>query len=264
MDYLIYPLCGIFAGLIAGLFGVGGGLVVVPVLASVFVLQGFAPDRIMHLALGTSLVTIVATASSSALAHHRRGSVRWALFRRLVPGIVIGAWLGGMLADRLPSADLRLAFGLAECALGLYMWWHHTPRVSVVTARPPGTALLLGAGTGIGGISSLAGIGGGTLTVPFLVRLGQPMASAVGTSAACGVPIALAGSASYLYWGWSVSNLPPLATGYLYWPAALSIMLFGALCAPLGAALSHRLPERALKRGFALLLMLMGVKMLLF
>ncbi len=263
MEILIYPICGVFAGLIAGLFGVGGGLIVVPVLASVFAWQSLAPAHTMQLALGTSLVTIVATSLASTWSHQRYGGVHWAIFRRLAPGIVVGSWLGAGLADRLDSDDLRLGFGLAECLLGVYMWFK---KPGLVQAEPasPHVAALLGGGVGIGAVSSLAGIGGGTLTVPYLLRSGLAMTRAVGTSAACGVPIAVFGSLSYLYFGWDQAGLPEQAWGYLYWPAALGIMLMSAVCAPLGAAWAQRLPPTALKRGFALLLVLMGVKMLFF
>lgn len=263
MEFLIYPLCGAFAGVIGGLFGVGGGLVVVPVLSTVFAWQALAPEQTMHMALGTSLTTIIATAASSTLAHHRRGSVDWRIFLLLVPGIIVGTWLGGALADQLGSTDLRIGFGIAECLLGLYMWRRRPDRVEGGASVTAGFALT-GAGVGIGTISSLAGIGGGTLTVPYLVRRGLRMTRAVGTSAACGLPIALSGSLSYMYWGWDAHGLPPHALGYVYWPAALGIMAVSALFAPLGAHLAHRLPAPMLRRGFAVLLLVMGGKMLLF
>lgn len=263
MEWLIYPVAGAAAGLLAGLFGVGGGLVLVPVLASVFTWLALAPAHTMQLALGTSLATIIATAASSTRAHQRRGSVRWDLFRRLAPGIVIGSWLGAGIADAARSEDLKIAFGLAECALGLYMWFKPPVPVSA-GQRLPGPWGLTAVGGGIGTISALAGIGGGTLTVPFLSRCRLAMAQAVGTSAACGLPIAVAGSLSYVLWGWDQPGLPPLSLGYVYWPAALGIVVASVLTAPAGAALAHRLPERALKRGFAALLVLLGVKLLLF
>ncbi len=264
MDWLIYPACGALAGLIAGLFGVGGGLIVVPVLASLFDWQGLAPASTMHLALGTSLFSMIATSLSSTVSHHRHGGVDWRQFSRLAPGIVLGSWIGAGLADRLGSTELRQGFGVAAMLLGLSLWRRRAAAPPLPGALPdrPGTQSL--AGLGIGSVSALAGIGGGTLTVPYLLRRGLPMVRAAGTSAACGLPIALFGSASYLYWGWNQAGLPPQSWGYLYWPAALGLLLGSVPCAPLGAALAHRLPARALKRGFAVLLLLLGAKMLFF
>lgn len=264
MDWLIYPLCGAFAGLTAGLFGVGGGLIVVPVLASLFQWQALAPDSSMQMALGTSLLTMIATALSSTLSHHRLGGVDWAQFARLAPGIIIGSWLGAGLADQLDSTALRRAFGVAAILLGLRMWRRKGPALRAAPSQPPGQGWQSLAGLGIGTISALAGIGGGTLTVPYLLRRGLAMARAAGTSAACGLPIALFGSASYLYWGWDQPGLPAQSWGYLYWPAALGLLLGSVPCAPLGASLAHRLPGPMLQRGFAVLLLLLGVKMLIF
>lgn len=264
MEFLIYAACGAVAGVLAGLFGVGGGLVIVPVLVSVFVWQGMTPGIVMQLALGTSLTTIIVTASSSTLAHHRRGAVRWDLVRKLAPGIIIGTWAGAALADLSDSQTLSLAFGLAECGLGLYLWFKR-PLAASHTRQESGWAGMptAAAGAVIGAVSALAGIGGGTLTVPYLSRGGVLMNRAVATSAACGLPIALSGCVSYIVWGWAQPGLPDWASGYVYWPAALGIMCLSALCAPLGARLAHALPERVLKKCFAGLLLLLGLKMLL-
>lgn len=263
MELLIYAACGAVAGVLAGLFGVGGGLVIVPVLVSVFSWQALAPDSLMQMALGTSLATIVATSASSTWSHHKRGAVRWGLFLRLAPGIVAGTWLGAWLADLSDSADLQLAFGLAECALGVYLWFKRPAADDAAQEQPSSVTVTAMAGLGIGSISALAGIGGGTLTVPYLVRKGLRMSRAVATSASCGMPIALSGCISYMVWGWGQSGLPAGATGYVYWPAALGIMCMSAACAPMGAWLAHRLSDKVLKKSFAALLMLLGLKLLL-
>lgn len=262
MEWSIYLAAGAVAGLLAGLFGVGGGLIVVPVLASVFAWLMVAPDHLMQLALGTSLATIVATSASSTLAHHRHGGVNWALVGALAPGIIAGTWLGAGIADLARSEHLRWAFGVAEILLGVYLWRKGSAS-TVTKGQVPGAVGLTAAGGVIGTVSSLAGIGGGTLTVPFLVRSGLVMANAVGTSAACGLPIAIAGSAAYAVAGWNAPGLPAQALGYVYWPAALGIMVASVCTAPLGARLAHRLPSSLLKRGFAGLLVLLGFKMLL-
>ena len=217
----------------------------------------------MHLALGTSLATIVGTSLSSSWSHHKRGSVRWDVALKLAPGIVIGTWLGAAIADHANSEDLKIGFGIAEMLLGVYIWRKKaaTERVQESNWSIP---TVTGAGLGIGSLAALAGIGGGTLSVPYLLRSGLAMTRAVGTSAACGVPIAISGSLSYLYWGWDAPGLPPHAWGYVYWPAALGIMLTSASCAPFGAMLAHRWSEASLKKAFALLLVLLGAKMLFF
>lgn len=262
LDILVYLAAGAVAGLIAGLFGVGGGLIVVPVLVSVFSWHEFASQHLMQLALGTSLATIIATSSSSILAHYRRGSVRWDLFWRLVPGIACGAWLGAGLAKLLPSQNLQWLFGIAECGLGAYMWFKPAAVEHAAPAKPWPIWQGPLAGSFIGSISALAGIGGGTVTVPYLSRTGVRMTQAVGTSAACGLPIALVGCLSYIIWGWHQPALPAWSSGYVYWPAALAIASMSFLLAPAGARLAHRLPDAVLKKAFAGLLLLLGLKML--
>ena len=264
MEYLIYAVCGATAGILAGLFGVGGGLVIVPVLVSVFAWQGIEQGQLMQLALGSSLTTIIATSASSTIAHHKRRAVRWNLVVKLAPGIIIGTWFGAALADATDSSQLKLAFGLAECCLAVYVYKNrssHARPLSEPVWHWPRTSL---AGSCIGLISALAGIGGGTVTVPYLSRGGLKMSKAVATSAACGLPIAISGSISYMIWGWGQTGLPSGSTGYVYWPAVLAIVCLSSLFAPLGAYWAHRLSETTLKRGFAALLMLLGLKMLLF
>ncbi|MGJ8671133.1 MAG: sulfite exporter TauE/SafE family protein [Oceanococcus sp.] len=263
MEFLIYGVCGAVAGVLAGLFGVGGGLVIVPVLVSVFTWQSLGSGFVMQLALGTSLTTIIATSASSTWSHHRRGSVRWDLFIRLAPGIVLGTWLGAGLADVSNSEGLRVGFGIAECALGIYLWFKRPAAERAAPETNWNWQNSSAVGGVIGVISALAGIGGGTLTVPYLLRGGLLMNRAVATSAACGLPIAVSGSLSYVVWGWGEVGLPAAATGYVYWPAALGIVSFSVLCAPFGAYLAHRLPEKILKKAFAALLILLGLKMLL-
>lgn len=263
MDFLIYAACGAVAGVLAGLFGVGGGLVIVPVLVSVFAWQGMPADSLMQLALGTSLTTIVATSLSSTWAHHKRGAVRWDLFVRLAPGIVAGTWLGAWLADLSESVHLQYTFGAAECALGVYLWFKRPAKEQAGGEQQVSLLATTGAGLGIGSLSALAGIGGGSLTVPYLVRRGLLMSRAVATSASCGLPIALSGSISYMVWGSGQANLPAWATGYVYWPAAIGIMCLSAACAPLGARLAHSLSDTLLKKIFAGLLMVLGLKLLL-
>jgi uncharacterized membrane protein YfcA len=251
---------GAVAGTLAGLLGVGGGLVIVPVLALVFRHGGFDPAIIMHLAIGTSLATIVFTSISSVRAHHRRGAVLWSLVWRLAPGIVLGALLGAALADAMQSLWLSRLFGGFELLVALQM---------ALGLRPaphrglPGAAGMLGAGGVIGTVSAIVGIGGGTLTVPFLSWCNVQMRNAVATSSACGLPIAVAGALGFVLTGLGTPGLPAWSTGYVYWPAFLGIVIASVAFAPLGAALAHRLPAAGLKRVFAVLLAVIGMRFLL-
>lgn len=259
MELILYLVLGAVAGTLAGLLGVGGGLLIVPVLAWMFLLQGHSPEVLMHMAVGTSLATIVMTSISSVRAHHGRGAVLWAAFARLAPGIVFGAWLGVMLAGSLRGDTLRQVFGVFELLVAVQMW--------INRPVPPHRALPGAAGMGlagmvIGAVSAVVGIGGGTLTVPFLQWCNVAMRQAVATAAATGLPIALAGAVGYVVAGWGNPALPGMATGYLYWPSFLGIVAASVLFAPLGAYWAHRLPARQLKRFFALFLAMLGIWML--
>jgi uncharacterized membrane protein YfcA len=252
-------LLGGFAGLAAGLLGVGGGLLIVPVLAGLFDSQGFSPAFVMQLAVGTSLATIVITSLSSAWSHHRRGAVIWRQVAQLGLGILFGAWLGAAMAHRLDGGVLSAIFALFEFAVAAQMLWGGLPAAH---RRLPGRLPSAAAGLVIGAVSAILGIGGGTLTVPWLVWHNVDIRQAVGTSAACGLPIALAGALGFVVAGWRVEGLPPGATGYVYWPAAGAIVLTSMLAAPLGAHLAHTLPRERLKKAFAGLLVLLGLLML--
>ncbi len=257
---LLYLLLGAAAGLLAGLLGVGGGLIIVPVLAWILPSQGIPSSSVMHTALATSLATILFTSLSSVRAHHQRGAVRWDLVALLAPGILLGALLGAFLADLLPSSRLRQIFGLFELLVAIQIGLALIPPARGGIPGRLGNTL---AGGGIGTLSALVGVGGGTLTVPYLVWCSVTMRQAVATSAACGLPIALAGTLGFVVAGWSLTDEVPWTLGYLYLPALLGIAIGGIAFAPLGAALSHRLPAHHLKRLFALLLAVLGIVMLL-
>lgn len=259
--FLIYLLVGALAGLVAGLLGVGGGVVIVPVLAFLFHAQGFTESNIMHLALGTSLATIAVTSLSSIVAHHRLGSFNWRLVKWLTPGLVVGAALGALLADAVASIALQRFFGLFEMGVALYMFLGARAAGSV--EREIAAGELMATGAVIGTFSSMLGIGGGAMTVPYLTWRGRMMREAVAVSAACGFPIALAGGAGYLLAGLDAPFLPSLATGYLYWPAFLAIATTSLFMAPLGAKLAHKLPVGQLKRLFSLILFVIGMLMLI-
>jgi uncharacterized membrane protein YfcA len=232
----------------------------VPALLFVLGKSQFSAEYMMHVAVSTSLATIIFTSLSSAAAHHRRRAVQWREAGFLTPGIVAGAAAGAATASWLSSDVLRLVFGVFECLVALQML-----RGIAAHAREtaPPAAGLAGAGAVIGGLSTILGIGGGVLTVPFLAWSGMDMRRAVATSSVCGVPIALAGTGAMIVAGLDAQNLPAGTTGYVYWPAALAIALTSVLFAPLGAHLAHTLPVAVLKRLFAILLALIGLRMLL-
>jgi len=255
-----YLALGAAAGTMAGLFGVGGGLIIVPALVVAFGLQGVAPEVIMHLAVGTSLATIVVTGASSAWAHHQKGSIHREWFLALLPGLLLGAIGGVFVAGALSGGVLGTLFGLFVIAVAVRMVLDRGP---VPGSVAPGRAGMALAGGVIGGVSALFGIGGGTLCVPWLTRCGAQMTRAVGTSAACGIPIALFGAATFAVVGWGNPQLPAGATGFVMWPAFLGIVLASVPFARLGARLAHRLPARVLKLAFAALLTLVGLRFLL-
>lgn len=262
MDWLIYPLVGSLSGLLAGLFGIGGGLVIVPVLVAWFTATGGAvpPELRMHFAIGSSLGVIVFTSVSSLLAHHRRGAVLWDVVLRLVPGILLGGLAGAAVADALSNDRLKSLFGLFVLAIAVHMVRGRLPSAH---QSLPGVIGFVLAGLVIGTFSALAGIGGGVMTVPFLVWCAVPMRTAVGTAAACTLPVAVAGVIGFVIAGWSAGGAVPWATGYVYWPAVAGIAVASVLTAPLGARLAHTLPVPQLRRAFAVLLGVLGLRMLL-
>jgi len=255
-----YLLLGAFAGTVAGLLGVGGGLIIVPVLAALFARQGIEPGIIMHLAVGTSLATMVVTSISSVYSHHRHGAVLWGIFWRLTPGIIVGAWIGSWLASLLPTREFKLIFGAFELLVAAQMAFGLKPPAS---SSVPGSIGLTTAGSVIGTVSAIVGIGGGTLTVPFLTWCQVKIHNAIATSAACGLPIAVAGSIGFMVTGSSQNSLPGYASGFVYWPAFLGIVIASAMFAPLGAKLAHRLSTKKLRVVFAMFLVGLGGWMLL-
>jgi uncharacterized membrane protein YfcA len=260
LDILIIILVlGAVAGLTAGLLGVGGGLIIVPVLSWLFYRQGVDAGVIMQLAVGTSLATIVATSVSSAWAHYQHRAIEVALFMRLVPGILIGALLGAQVADALPEAGLRRVFAVFELLVALQMFFGLQP---AARWRLPATTGLVLAGVIIGLVSAVVGVGGGTLTVPFLLACAVSLRHAIGTSAACGFPIAVAGSLGFIVAGWQHPALPDYSLGYVYLPAFAGIIVTSVLTAPLGAWLAHHLPVAMVRRLFALFLLAVGLRML--
>lgn len=257
----MYLAVGAVAGLLAGLLGVGGGIIVVPALAVVFTVQGVSPQYTMALALGTSLASIVFTALASVRAHHHtHGAVDWRIVRQLTPALVCGAFAGASLASRAPSSLLALAFGLFLWSVATSLLVDALPKGS---RRLPGWFGFSAVGGAIGLVSGVMGIGGGTLTVPFLTWRRVPLHQAIGTAAAAGFPIAVAGTCGYLFSGLALAASPPDSVGFVHVPAFVGLTVTSVIAAPLGARLAHRLPTGPLKKVFALLLYVMGGKLAL-
>jgi len=258
-DFLLYLMTGAFTGLLSGLLGVGGGAVIVPILVIIFTALHFPDAYIMHIALGTSLATIIFTSISSARAHQRKNNVDWQVVRRVALGIVIGTLAGSMLAAKLHSFWLQAIFAVFILFVATQMMLNFTPNAK--RPSPTGKELSLVGGF-IGVISSLVGIGGGSVTVPYLIYCNFNPRLAIGSSAAVGIPIAITGTIGYIYTGLSITDLPKYSLGFIYLPALLGITLASMLTAPLGAALTQKLATGTLKKLFAMVLYIVGFKML--
>lgn len=252
-----YLALGAAAGTLAGLFGVGGGIIIVPALVFAFGLQDIAPEVVMHLAVGTSLATIVVTGASSAYGHWQKGSIYLPWLKVLLPGLVLGAVLGVFVAGGLSATVLGTLFGVFVVLVAVKMLLGIAPKPGSV---PPGTLAMGVAGAIIGSVSALFGIGGGTLTVPWLSRCGASMTRAVGTSAACGLPIALTGALTFIVVGLGNPLLPAAATGFVMWPAFFGVVLASVPFARVGVKLAHVLPAQVMRYAFAALLLVVGVR----
>ncbi len=257
--FALYACTGVVAGTLAGLLGVGGGIIIVPALTYLFEAQGFPPQGSIQLALGTSLATIIFTSLSSARAHHQRGAVDWALVRRIAPGILVGTYLGGFVASRLDSSILKAVFTVFLLAVAFQMLFGVRPRP---TRTLPGAIGTTSVGLAIGGVSSWVGIGGGSMTVPFMLWCNVDPRRAVGTSAAIGFPIALAGALTYVVSGFGVATPLPHSIGYIHLPSLAGVSVLSMIMAPVGARLTSRLDPARVKRWFASFLLFVGVKML--
>lgn len=255
----IYAAVGAVVGILAGLFGIGGGIVVIPMVSYCLARQGAHPEVIMKLSLGTSMASIMFTAVSSFMAHNRRGAVIWDIVKRIAPGILVGTLAGALVASHLPTRFLKGFFVLFLYFVAAQMVLGGKPRPS---RHLPGTAGMLTAGGLIGALSSFVGIGGGTLSVPFMIWNNVAVHQAIGTSAAIGFAIAVAGSVGYVAGGFGQALLPSWSLGYVYLPALAGIVVLSVLTAPLGVRLAHSLPVDRLKRWFAVLLIVVATRML--
>lgn len=257
MELIIYLLIGAIAGFTAGLFGVGGGLIIVPILYIVFTQMNYDPNVIMHIAVGTSLATTIVTSISSVTAHHKKGAVLWQVFRNLAPGLVLGSFLGAGVADLMSGQHLQLLIGVFAVWMA-YKMFRGAHAVIDPNRHLPSAILQFAAGGGIGIASAIFGIGGGSLTVPFLNRHGVVMQKAVATSAACGLPIAVAGAIGFMWFGAREYIDVPNTIGYVHIYAFLGISTMSFITAKFGAKVAHRLSAAMLKKCFAGLLVVVG------
>ena len=254
-----YLVLGAIAGFLAGMFGVGGGLVLVPVLIFLFDSQQFPSEHLMHLALGTSMAAILFTSLSSLRAHHQHGAVNWRVVRNITPGILLGTGLGALLAASIPTGGLAIFFALFVYTVAAQILLDVRPHAS---RQLPGAAGMTLTGILTGCLSSLVSIGGGSIIVPFLVWCNISLRNAIGTSAAIGFPVAVGGTIGYVLIGMNIQFLPAYSLGFVYMPALFWIALASSITAPLGAKATHRMKTGLLRNLFALLLLVLATKML--
>jgi uncharacterized membrane protein YfcA len=254
-----YLALGAFVGFFSGLLGIGGGSALVPVLALIFSAKGFAPEHIVHLALGTGIATIIFTSASSARSHHLRLSVNWGAMLKMMPGVVAGTFGGALAAGWLDARLLTVAFTILIYALATQMLFDAKP---AARDNLPGAAIMAAAGGIIGFVSSLTATGGASLTVPFLARHNISVHQAIGTAAAVGWPLAFAGTSGYIIAGAGKPGLPDWSAGFVYAPAVAWIAVASMAMAPVGARVAHRTPGKTLKRVFAIVLYLLATNML--
>ncbi|WP_028773101.1 sulfite exporter TauE/SafE family protein [Shewanella waksmanii] len=266
MDALVYLVIsclalGALIGFMAGLLGIGGGIIAVPFLLYLLPSVGVDGAHLTHVAIATSLAAIILTSISSARAHHRRGNIPWHLFKVMLPGLALGAVSAGFIAQQISSDLLRQAFALFVILMAIQMVFPFKPTSN--NKPMPANVILFVVAAAIAIIAALMGIGGGILLVPFLTWCGLQMRQSIGFSAATGFLIALFGSLSYVVAGWQVDDLPPWTLGYVYLPALLGIVSTSMLMAPVGAKAASHWPTSYLKKAFAVLLIITGVKLVL-
>ncbi|MBQ5941329.1 sulfite exporter TauE/SafE family protein [Massilia sp. AB1] len=242
---------GTFGGFAAGLLGIGGGMILVPFITMIFTARGFSPDLVVHMAIATSLATILFTSLSSMRAHHAHGAILWRVVKLLAPGILVGSWIGPWIGKQMNSSVLAIFFGVFVAFSATQMLVGKKPAGTRELPKAPG---MFAVGGGIGVLSGIVGAGGGFMSVPFMTWCNVRIHNAVATSAALGFPIALSGTLSNIYWGWGEPGLPAYSLGFIYLPALAIIVLASVTMAPLGARTAHKMPVRQLQKVFAVIL----------
>ena len=254
-----YAGVGAVIGFLAGLLGIGGGMTLVPVLASLFAAQGLSPEHGVHLALGTAMASVMFTATSSVRAHQQHGGVDWRIVRGMAPGMVVGALLSTSVSGWVPQRVLAMAFAVIVFGGATQILLGRKPsRARAMPAAVPQLAW----GLIIGAICGVVSAGGAFLTLPFMLFCGVTMHTAIGTAAALGIPVAVVGAAGFIFSGAHAGAMPPWSLGFVYLPALVPLVLASVLTAPWGARMAHRSPTATLKRVFAVLLYALAAKML--
>lgn len=260
MIFVAYMVLGAIAGMLAGLFGIGGGIIVVPVLVLAFNLQGINPEIVFYMAIATSLANIIFTSLSAIRTHHKKAAIEWYLVKPIAVGMLGGSFIGVNTALTIPAIYLQASFGAFAIFLSLRMMFS---QLGAGTLHLPGILGLGVAGALIGWVSVLFGIGGGNLLVTWLSNRQLVIQKAVATASACGFAIAISGAGSNAILGWGNPMLPPHSLGYIYLPALLGIVSTSFVAAAYGSMLAHQLSPQLLKRLFAWMLLLMGLRMLI-
>ena len=257
---IVFLVLGAFVGFMAGLLGIGGGGIMVPMLTAIFIHQGFSAEHVVHIALGTSMACIMVTSFSSLRAHHANGAVIWPLVKTMAPAIIVGTFLATFVAAQVSSTGLAIFFSVFMAYVASQMFRSKKIQSS---GRDAGKLELRGAAFGIGAISALVSIGGGSLTVPYLTWRNTDIRKAIGTSAAIGFPIAVTGTLGYVINGIAAGNVDVSNTlGFVYLPAVLLMTIPSFFTAPVGASLTQTLPVQTLKKIFGVLLLGLSLKML--
>jgi uncharacterized membrane protein YfcA len=257
---LSFLLLGTFVGVMAGLLGIGGGGIMVPILTTIFLAQGLPVEKVVHLALGTSMASIIFTSLSSMRAHNSNDAVIWKIVKGISVGVLLGTFFATFVASKIDSIYLAMFFSIFMAYVSIQMFLNKKPQPD---KNISGNKEIFFAGTGIGAISAFVSIGGGSLTVPYLVWRNINIKKAVGTSAAIGLPISIAGTLGYLINGWSNTSVENYTFGFIYLPAVILISITSFFSAPYGVKLAHYLPVSVLKKIFSLLLITLSIKMLM-
>jgi uncharacterized membrane protein YfcA len=258
--FIIFLALGSFTGVVAGLFGIGGGGIIVPVLTIVLLSLGFNEEDVVKVALGTSMAIISITSVSSFRAQHKKKAVRWDLFRLITPGVIVGTFVFTFIASNVDSFYLSLFFAIFMLYAVLSIFLGNKPQPKGIHIGKIGQLI---AGFVIGGLSALVSIGGGMLSVPYLVKQGIDIKKAIGTSSAIGFPLAVSGTLGYIINGFEYTSLENMMLGYVYIPAFISIAIASYITAPIGVHLSHKLPVPTLKKVFGVLTLLLSINMIM-
>ncbi len=261
-EILIYIPLGVVAGILAGLFGIGGGIIFVPVLLLTFEFIGMHQDVMAHLAIGTSLACVIFTGLSSTLAHHRKKAVLWEWVIKMGPFLVLGGAIGGWTADQLPGQILVVMLGTFLLVMSFQLFVKNQMHSDGSVVRVPSIPVFAFAGTLTGWMSSMMGIAGGALTVPFVTSHGASVRNAIGTAAAFGIPTAFAGALSFVVAGLDQPERPDWSLGYVYLPAFFGIIAMSTISARVGARFAHALDQKLLQRFFACFLAVLSIRLI--